>query len=259
MSTTKWNPESYLTFADQRGRPFHDLVARIGAAEPRRVVDLGCGPGNLTATLPKQWPNAAIEAIDSSPEMVEAACAAGVDARLGNLMAWQPDVDVDVVISNAVLQWIPGHRELLRSWLNNLRSGAWLAFQVPGNFDAPSHREIHSLAGSVTWRDRLNGLALRGPGNVQSALDYAAELASLGAEIDAWETTYLHRLVGEDPVLEWVSSTALRPVRSVLTQAGWTEFRAELGDRLRAAYPRQPDGITWYPFRRIFVVARKTC
>ncbi|ASO22081.1 trans-aconitate 2-methyltransferase [Actinoalloteichus hoggarensis] len=257
MTTTKWNPETYLTFADQRGRPFHELVARIGAEDPRRVVDLGCGPGNLTATLAERWPNARIEAIDSSPEMVDAATAAGVRARLCDVTAWQPDEDVDVVLSNAVLQWVPGHRELLRGWLTRLRPGAWLAFQVPGNFDAPSHHEIRTLAGSPAWRDRLDGLAMRSPGAVLDAAGYATPLAAVGADVDAWETTYVQRLTGEDPVLDWVSGTALRPIKSVLTQAGWAEFRAELGPRLRTAYPRQADGVTWFPFRRIFVVARR--
>src|SRR5215469_3401086 len=120
-----WDPTTYLTFADHRGRPFRDLVARIGADEPRRVVDLGCGPGNQTETLAARWPNAVLEGIDSSAEMVEAAKARGIAARVGDVHDWAPEPDTDVVVTNAVLQWVSGHDELLRRWAGQLPSGAW--------------------------------------------------------------------------------------------------------------------------------------
>src|SRR6201991_1204289 len=107
-----WNPDVYLTFADHRGRPFFDLTSRVGAQSPRRVVDLGCGPGNLTATLAERWPGAEIEAWDSSPEMVESARERGVDAQVGDVQSWEPKPDTDVVVSNATLQWVPDHRDL---------------------------------------------------------------------------------------------------------------------------------------------------
>ncbi len=115
-----WNPDVYLTFADQRGRPFFDLLSRVGAEDPRRVVDLGCGPGNLTVTLSERWPDAAIEAWDSSPEMVESARERGVDAQVGDVRSWEPKPDTDVVISNATLQWVPEHAELLVRWAGAL-------------------------------------------------------------------------------------------------------------------------------------------
>ena len=122
-----WNPDVYLSFADQRGRPFFDLLSRVGAENPRRVVDLGCGPGNLTATLAERWPDAAIEAWDSSEEMVESARARGVDARVGDVRTWEPKPDTDVVVSNAALQWVPEHAELLVRWAGALSPGAWIA------------------------------------------------------------------------------------------------------------------------------------
>ncbi len=248
MSTT-WDPAAYLTFDDHRARPFHDLLARVTARSPRRVVDLGCGPGNLTALLAARWPAAAIEALDSSAEMVQAARARGIDARRADVDGWAPAPDTDVVISNAVLHWVPRHRDLLPQWLAALGPGAELAVQVPGNFGAPSHTLLGELA---TER----GLRLRGAGAVAEPAEYAALLAAAGADVDVWETTYLHRLTGPDPVLEWIGSTALRPVRDALDEAGYAEFRAELAPRLRAAYPAEPDGTTWFPFRRIFAVAR---
>jgi trans-aconitate 2-methyltransferase len=254
MSTT-WDPGAYLAFADHRGRPFHDLLARVAHRAPRRVVDLGCGPGNLTASLAARWPSAVVEGVDSSAEMVAAACAAGVDAHRADVGDWTPEPDTDVVITNAVLQWVPQHRDLLPRWLAALPSGAELAMQVPGNFDAPSHVLVREVADQARF-----GLALRGTETVATPGEYAALLAATGAEVDVWETTYLHRLTGLDPVLEWIGSTALRPVHDALdardpTGATYAAFRAELAPRLRAAYPADPDGTTWFPFRRIFAVA----
>jgi len=248
MSTT-WDPAAYLAFDDHRARPFHDLLARVTAPAPRRVVDLGCGPGNLTALLAARWPGAVVDAIDSSAEMVDAARGRGIDARRGDVVDWTPAPDTDVVVTNAVLQWVPQHRELLLRWLAALPRGAELAMQVPGNFDAPSHVLVRELAAR-------RGVQLRGEGAVAEPAEYAALLAATGAEVDVWETTYLHRLTGPDPVLEWISSTALRPVRDALDVEAYAGFRAELAPRLRTAYPARPDGTTWFPFRRIFAVAR---
>lgn len=245
-----WDPGKYLAFADHRSRPFHELVARVGAASPRRVVDLGCGPGNLTETLGARWPSAVVEALDSSPEMVAAARARGVDARIGDVAAWEPAPDTDVVITNAVLQWVPGHEDLLRKWARALPSGAWLAMQVPGNFSGPSHELVRSLVGS-SWPG-LRGL-LR-PSPVLDPQGYAEVLD--GCAVDAWETTYLQRLEGEDAVLEWITGTALRPIRAALDDEGWAAFRGRLAPLLREAYPRRADGTTWFPFRRVFAVAR---
>ncbi|SHF41580.1 trans-aconitate 2-methyltransferase [Streptoalloteichus hindustanus] len=253
-----WDPDVYLTFADYRGRPFHDLVARVAAKDPRRVVDLGCGAGNLTRLLIERFPTAVVEAFDSSPEMVAKARAHGVDARVADVRDWTPEPDTDVVVTSAVLQWVPEHVELIRRWLAALPSGAWFAMQVPGNFRAPSHHALVELADAEHWRGELDGVHLLRPGCVLDPTGYAQVFAESGCEVDAWETTYAHQLAGEDPVLEWVSGTALRPVRARLGGGErWERFRAELAPRLRAAYPRQADGITWVPFRRVFAVAHK--
>jgi trans-aconitate 2-methyltransferase len=251
-----WDPSKYLAFADHRSRPFFDLLARVSADAPRRVVDLGCGPGNLTATLAGRWPDAALEASDSSPEMVAAARERGIDATVLDVRDWQPAPDTDVVVSNAVLQWVSGHDELLARWVKQLPHGAWLAFQVPGNFDAPSHVRVREQAASEVWRDRLAPVVLREDDAVLDPAGYAALLSDAGCEVDAWETTYLQRLKGEDPVLEWVTGTALRPVRNTLSDEDWQRFRTELAPKLRSDYPRRADGTTWFPFRRVFVVAR---
>jgi trans-aconitate 2-methyltransferase len=250
-----WNPEVYLAFADHRGRPFFDLASRIRADAPRRVVDLGCGPGNLTVTLTQRWPDAVIEAWDSSPEMVESARERGVDAQVGDVRAWAPRPDTDVVISNATLQWVPEHAEMLVRWTRELAAGAWIAMQVPGNFDAPSHRAVRELAARAQWSEPLRDFPFR-EGQVDSAVGYAELLTDAGCTVDAWETTYVHELTGQHPVLDWITGTALTPVKSRLTEAQWQHFRAELVPLLAQAYPMRADGITFFPFRRIFVAAQ---
>ncbi len=112
--TDTWNPARYLTYADERGRPFDELLARVAATRPDRVVDLGCGPGNLTARLAARWPEADIEGVDSSGEMLQAArCVAGVRLTRADVRSWRSDRPVDVLVSNATFQWIPGHLDLL--------------------------------------------------------------------------------------------------------------------------------------------------
>lgn len=240
-----WDPQQYLAYADERGRPFFDLLSRVDARDPRLVVDLGCGPGNLTATLAQRWPGVRIDAVDSSPEMVAAARANGVDARVFDLREWTPPSEVDVVVSNAVLQWVPDHAELLRRWVAAMPAGSWLAVQMPGNFDSPAQRLARELAPSVEPTTQA-----------LSPQAYAELLTTDGCTVTAWETTYLHQLTGEDPVLQWLSGTALRPVRAALDDDAWHAFREQLAPRLREAYPQRDDGTTWFPFRRVFFTAR---
>ena len=251
-----WDPEKYLDYADLRARPFHDLIARIGATSPRRVVDLGCGPGNLTVSLKERWPGAVLECGDSSPEMVESARSRGLDASLLDVRDWSPAPDTDVVVSNAVLQWVPGHASLLRRWVSELPAGAVVAIQVPGNFNAPSHALTRELAASPAWASRLADVVLREDDAVLSPLGYANLLADAGCGVDAWETTYMQPLRGPHAVLEWITGTALRPVRAALPDEEWEQFRAELAPRLDEAYPTRADGTTWFEFRRVFFVAQ---
>ncbi|KWX66481.1 trans-aconitate 2-methyltransferase [Mycobacterium sp. NAZ190054] len=251
-----WNPDVYLTYADHRGRPFFDLLSRVPAADPRRVVDLGCGPGNLTETLSQRWPGATLEAWDSSPDMVEAARRRGVPAELGDVRQWVPAPDTDVVVSNATLHWVPEHAGLLERWAGRLAAGSWIAFQVPANFDAPSHQAVRELVRRPEWSDPLRDFPFEKSDVVRPAAGYAELLTDAGCAVDAWETTYVHELTGENAVLEWIHGTTLRPVRTALSDQQWERFRAELIPLLDAAYPRRDDGITFFPFRRIFVVAQ---
>ena len=187
--------------------------------------------------------------------MVDAARERGVDAHVGDVRAWNPQPDTDVVVSNAALQWVPEHAELLVRWAGELEAGSWIAMQVPGNFDAPSHRAVRELARREQWSEPLRDFPFR-EGQVDDPSGYAALLSDAGCTVDAWETTYIHELSGENPVLEWITGTALTPVKSRLTEPQWQQFRQELIPMLDAAYPARPDGRTFFPFRRIFVVAQ---
>jgi trans-aconitate 2-methyltransferase len=252
-----WDPAVYHRFGDERARPFHDLVARIAARRPRAVTDLGCGPGELTAGLARRWPGARIAGLDSSREMIARARELGapVEFTVGDVADWQPGPDTDVVVTNAVLQWVPGHRALLDRWIRALPPGGWFALQVPGNFDAPSHRALRALARSAPYAEAVGEIVREAP--VDDAAGYAELLIGAGAAVDAWETTYVHLLddSGPDhPVLRWMEGTALRPVKAALDDPAWRAFRAALGATLAAEYPAR-NGFVAFPFRRIFAVA----
>ena len=253
-----WDPGQYQRFAGERGRPFFDLLARVGASDPGYVVDLGCGPGNLTAALAERWPRADVVGLDNSPEMIDAAQAeAGprLSFALADLREWRPARPVDVLISNAVLQWVPGHLDLVRSWPARLAPGGWLAIQLPGNYDQASHAILLDLVRSERWRPLLAGVQLNR--QAHDPAEYLDLLAPAGCDVDAWETTYLHVLHGPDPVTEWYRGTGLRPVLAALGPGQAEEFVADYGKRVREAYPATPYG-TVLPFRRVFVVARRT-
>jgi trans-aconitate 2-methyltransferase len=254
-----WDPQQYRRFGGERSRPFFDLLARVDAGQPRLVADVGCGPGELTSTLAERWPGATVLGVDSSPAMIETARAgqpAGgrLSFQLGDASTWQPDAPLDVLVANAVLQWLPGQSEALARWAGLLSAGGWLAVQAPGNFDQPGHVIMRELAAAARWRPLLDGVVLnRQAGEPAGYLDL---LARAGCDVDAWETTYLHVLPGDNPVLEWYKGTGLRPVIDALAPDQAAEFLAEYGERVRQAYPPRPYG-TVLPFRRVFVVARR--
>jgi trans-aconitate 2-methyltransferase len=254
--THTWDPDRYLTYADERGRPFVELVQRIAADAPRTVVDLGCGPGNLTRLLVDRWPDAEVVGIDSSPEMIDKANASvpGIAFEVDDLRRWASDAgdQVDVLVSNATLQWVPEHLDLLPQLVARVRPGGWFAFQVPGNFDEPSHTIRRDLAAEEPYAAHTAGVAV--PDSHDPAA-YVDALAGLGCTVDAWETTYLHLLTGDDPVFTWVSGTGARPTLQALPDELRQEFESEFKARLRAAYPAHDYGVV-LPFRRVFVVAQ---
>jgi len=263
MLSAMWDPAQYLRFGAERARPFLDLLARVDAPGPAYVVDLGCGPGELTASLSERWPAARVIGLDSSPEMIEQAQQLAVAGRLEFVLAdlrdWAPERPVDVLVSHATLQWVPGHLGLLARLVAAVAPGGWLAIQVPGNFSSPTHTELRALCVSPRWRDRLLAVADQHPSSAEP-VDYLGRLADLDCAVDVWETTYFHVLTGPDPVVEWMKGTALRPVLAELEGAERAEFLAAYAAKMRGAYPAQPLGsklATVVPYRRIFAVARR--
>lgn len=259
---SRWDPQHYLTYADERGRPFLDLLARVDEDAPQAVVDLGCGAGNLTRLLAQRWPGAAVVGVDSSAEMIARAREEAPELGFvhADLRDWLADParenhPVDVLVSNATLQWVPDHLALLPDLVAAVRPGGWLALGVPGNFDAPSHTTLRALAAQQPYAAHLAGVEHP---SAHGAAAYLRALAALDCTVDAWETTYLHVLDGPDPVFTWVSATGARPVLQALPDDLRPGFEAAYKARLRASYPPGSGGgdATLLPFRRIFVVAR---
>lgn len=260
-----WDPGQYLRHAGHRARPFADLLARVPALprDPARIADLGCGPGNVTVLLADRWPTAHITGYDNSPEMLDKAHTdhegptrggGGLDFAHADARQWTPAEPYDLIISNATLQWVPGHARRFPDWTGALTPGGTFAFQVPGNFDSPSHRLMREIAHSARWKDRL-GDTLRHDDAVLTPEAYLEHLTALGCTADVWETTYLHLLEGEDPVLDWVKGTGLRPVLTELGEDA-EDFVTEYRAALRQEYPPTSHG-TVFPFRRVFAVATK--
>lgn len=254
----RWDPEEYLLFADERSRPFTDLMTRVVADLPRRVVDLGCGPGNLTRDLARRWPQAEVEGWDSSAEMIERARGDGETDRLrftvGDLREWQPAQPVDVLTCNATLQWVPDHLEVLPRLLAGVRPGGWFAFQIPGNFAERTHTAIADLCAQATWRERLAGVDVSRPRS-EEPVTYLEALLAQGCRAEVWETTYLQVLQGPDAVVRWMTGTGLRPLLGALDEAEQGEFLAAYRSLVAEAYPARDAG-TVLPYRRIFAVAR---
>ena len=256
-----WDPAQYLKFSDHRLRPALDLMARVPLADPRRIYDLGCGSGHITRMLADRWPAATVVGMDNSPQMLAQARAAPsrVHWEQGDLADWQPAATPSLLFSNAVIQWLPDHGALIPRLWSLLPAGGCLAVQAPMSWDQASHRLMReTLAGGGAGSSPLGGTPLR------QAVDnrwlhepdfYYDLLASDAAHIEVWTTEYLQTLTGADPVLEWVTATGLRPILAGLGDADRATFLNKYGKRLRLAYPRRPDGITLYPFRRLFFVA----
>src|SRR5690606_20132337 len=227
---------------------------RLAAAE--RVADLGCGPGNATRLLAERWPEAAVVGIDSSADMLAKARGSGIRASWveADIATWAPDRPFDLIYSNAALHWLDDHEELLPRLLRSVRPGGVLAVQMPRNFEAPSHALVHATARSGPWAEPLADVPDWRP--VQAPEWYYDLLAPKAAVLDIWETVYLHVLEGDDPVLRWTRSTALRRIAPALDEEQRAAFEAAYAAGLREAYPRRADGRTLFPFRRLFKIGR---
>ena len=252
-----WKPDLYLKFEAQRTQPAIDLAARIQIESPKRILDIGCGPGNSTAVLRRRWPNAEITGVDSSAAMIEQAkrsdsgitwiCAdaAGDLRTLGKF---------DVVFSNAAIQWMPEHETLLQSFFVLLCSGGVLAVQVPDTSRMPIHNALQELVRSDKWKLQPE----HSTHTAYSAPYYYDILSSFYADIDLWETRYYHVMDDHRSLVTWYSSTGLRPyLNAIADDARKEEFLADFETALQAVYPKQKDGSVLFPFHRVFFIARR--
>ncbi len=251
-----WDPNIYLRFTDHRLRPALDLMARVPLAAARTVYDLGCGPGNVTKLLLERWKGARLTGVDASPEMLEKARAMpGIAWQQADLSTWKPEAPADIIYSNAALHWLDDHASLFPRLFAQVASGGVLAVQMPRQHLNPSHRILFELAHEARWAPLVLRAIRENP--VLEPGRYYQWLAGDAAEIDIWETEYLHVLEGKDAVLNWVMGSLLRPVLDRLDKAYHEEFMRIYGERLAVAYPRRADGKTLLPFRRLFVIAKR--
>lgn len=251
-----WDPDAYLRFGDERTRPSADLASRIALEAPASAVDLGCGPGNSTAVLKSRWPAARVVGLDSSPAMIEAARANCPDDEwlVADIATWEPDARLDLVFSNAALQWIPDHGRLVTRLFGRVSDGGALAFQVPSANYALVRTLIHEIALEEPWAPRMSGplsaLTMESPGF------YYDRLAPLARSVDVWETDYIHVMEDAPAIVAWISSTGLRPFLDALeSEEERAAFRDRLLERVAQGYPPQADGRVLFPFRRTFVIA----
>ena len=252
-----WDAGQYLRFADERTLPARDLVARIDLAPPRRIVDLGCGPGNSTAVLRERWPDAAITGLDTSAELLEAARHEhpGIDFVIGDIARWAPAEPCDLVFSNAALQWVGDHERLLPRLMQAVAPGGALAVQMPRNHDFATHALMRRVAAEGPWRDRLAGA--RDPSPVRPPEFYYDCLAPLSASFAIWETNYIQVMDGVAAIIDWLRGTGLRPFLSRLDTAEQHAFLDRYAALLAEAFPTRADGKVLLPYPRLFFIATK--
>ena len=252
-----WDPTQYLKFAGHRVRPALDLIAQIPLEAPRAIYDLGCGAGNITRLLAERWPAAAVTGIDSSPDMLAKARqeAPGIAFAEADVARWSSPAPADLLFSNATLHWLDDHTALLPRLVAQLAPGGVLAVQIPYNRESPSHVLMEAAAADGPWRARLSSVR-QAYQSLEDVDTYYRILAPGARQLDIWQTEYLHVLEGENPVVAWTRGTALRPYLDALDEGEGEGFLAAYAQRIAASYPKQADGKTLLPFRRLFFIAR---
>jgi trans-aconitate 2-methyltransferase len=252
---TTWEPQTYLRYSEIRFRAGFDLIARIPKSDYATIYDLGCGTGHLTRILADTFPTSKVVGIDSSPEMLAEARREfpAISWQEADVNSWHPPAPPGLIFSNAAFQWVPAHEKLFPSLLQMLRPGGVLAIQLPRHFESSSHSELKDLVQQSEWR-QLEPLLLA---PIASPETYWRWLSPHARNVDLWETIYLHVLEGTDPVVNFMRGTALRPFLTALSAADGARFVDALAKRMAVSYPRQANGQTLFPFRRIFMVAQR--
>jgi trans-aconitate 2-methyltransferase len=250
------NAQQYLQFEDERTRPVRDLLAGVPRTPVRTAIDLGCGPGNSTEALKAHAPGAAIRGLDASTDMIGAARRRLPDIRfdVADIAAWDEPGGFDLILANAVLQWLPSHETLFPRLVGKLAPGGHLAAQMPDNLDEPAHTLMREVAATGPWADKLKGVERT---QRFDARRYYALLSPMCSRVDVWRTTYYHPLPGAEAVVEWFKGSALRPFLAALDDAERDAFVARYRDAVAIGYPALDDGTVLLPFPRLFVVATR--
>jgi trans-aconitate 2-methyltransferase len=253
-----WNPSLYLKFESERTRAARDLLARVRLDAPKRVVDLGCGPGNSTELLRRRFPGAAIVGLDTSHAMLARARSRVPDARFvrEDIAAWTPEAPADLIFANAALHFLPDHDRLLARLMGALAPGGVLALQMPDIEREASHVLMRMIAADGPWAERLVPVAKTRP-LLAAAETYWAWLDPMSSELDVWQTTYLHPLESAQGVVDWFAGSALRPFLARLDERERWDFLGRYRNAVKDAYPVLPDGAILLAYPRLFVVARR--
>lgn len=253
-----WNSKQYLKFKNERTQPSKDLAARLGSRSPKKLIDIGCGPGNSTAVLKSRYPSAYIVGADFSPDMIDRARAEHPDIEFIIFDAQKDfsalDNDFDIVFSNACIQWIPNHNKLLRDMMGVLKPGGELAVQIPCQREQPMHTIVRSVAAREKWKEHFSWENVF---NILTAEEYYGLLAQLSSDFSMWKTVYYHRMPSHQSIIEWYRSTGLKPYFDALPQELHADFEQDVLSEVKSAYPQQKNGDVIFRFPRLFFTAVK--
>jgi trans-aconitate 2-methyltransferase len=252
-----WSSRQYTAFEDERTRPVRDLVAALPDIHARRAIDLGCGPGNSTEVLAVRFPEAEVSGLDSSSDMVEAARVRlpGISFTVADIEQWSDPGPFDVILANAVFQWVPGHETLFPALIAKLNPRGAVAIQMPDNLDEPAHRLMREVAAAGPWAAKLAEAAAARTA-LPGAPVYYGMLKPVCRRVEVWRTTYHHVLQGgAAAIVEWFKGSGLRPFLAPLDP----DLRAGYLERYTAAvaqaHPALLDGTVLLPFPRLFLIA----
>lgn len=253
-----WSSQEYLRFKNERTQPAIDLVNKIPMTNPKSIIDIGCGPANSTNVLHERFYNAKILGIDNSEDMINTAreeypqiefmlCDAGKELNVINER-------FDIVFSNACIQWILDHKNLLKSMMNLLNEDGFMAVQIPMNYDEPIHKIIGTLAESEKWKDKFDNPRIFY--NLTPS-EYYDLLSEISYDFNIWNTTYFHRMTSHQSIMDWYKGTGLRPYLNALNYVDRANFEYDVLDEIIKEYPAQKNGEIIFKFPRLFFIAKK--
>ena len=252
-----WQPDLYLKFKNERTQPSIDLVSKINCNSPKSIIDIGCGPGNSTQVLVNRWPKSKIVGIDSSISMIQKAKQEYPNQQwlVADASTYESENKFDILFSNAVIQWIPNHAELLRNFHSLLSNKGLIAIQIPLFWDMPLGNIIDAIANESRWRSQTNGVS-----NLFTIHNYSFYydiLSSLFVSIEIWETHYIHIIDSHESMLQMMKSTGLKPYLERLNEFEIIEFEEAVLEGIKNTYTAQRNGKVLLPFKRLFFIGMK--